>query len=139
MKSYKIKFCGVKFSFLIAFFACLSFAADHLSEMSRKCRNGESKACNEAFSLYKQNCENNDKNSCGNAGLYLLKGIGTNANPQEAIIYLERACDGGVANHCFALAQNYENGTSGMQKDSSKSAELYKKACSLGFAAACRR
>lgn len=140
----KVNFLGAKMGFiaLILGFLCgfSSFVyASDLAEIGRKCRNNGGQSCIEAFDLYKKACDSGDNNACGNVGQYLLNGTGIEANTQEAIAHLSRACDNGLAQYCFALGTNYANGTNNVQQDKEVAAELFKKACSFGFVAACKK
>lgn len=144
MKFSKARFLGIKLGFLafvLGFFANFANAADtnNLVELARKCRNNGGIACVNSFTLHKRSCEEGDKNSCGNLGLYFLYGTGTQADPQSAIKHLTQACESGLSQHCYGLAANYENGTNGISQDAAKAAALYKKACSLGYTFACKK
>lgn len=60
------------------------------------------------------------------------------ADPATADHFLDLACKAGDAEGCFDLGVAYEKGR-GVAADRKQAAELYKRACALGFAQACAK
>lgn len=81
-------------------------------------------------------CERGDSFGCFNAAAVFASGAG--ADPAKAASFLEKACQGGDGEGCHDLGIAYENGT-GVARDRRRAAELFRKACALGFERACAK
>ncbi len=76
-------------------------------------------------------CERGDSFGCFNAAAVAV-------DPAKAGSFLDLACKGGDAEGCFDLGVAYEKGN-GVPADRRHAAELFRKACQLGFAQACAK
>ena len=76
-------------------------------------------------------CERGDSFGCFNAAAVATE-------PAKADHFLDLACKAGDAEGCFDLGVAYEKGR-GVTADRKQAAELYKRACALGFAQACAK
>jgi TPR repeat protein len=76
-------------------------------------------------------CERGDSFGCFNAAA-----VATDA--AKAAVYLDLACKAGDGEGCFDLGVAYEKGN-GVAADRKRAGELYRKACQLGFAQACKK
>lgn len=74
---------------------------------------------------------------CYYTGMSYLTGIKKiKQDIHKARKFLQKACDGGDNESCFALGRIYENGN-GVSKNTSKSFKLYSQACNGGHPTAC--
>lgn len=76
-------------------------------------------------------CERGDSFGCFNAAA-----VATDS--AKAAVYLDLACKAGDAEGCFDLGVAYANGN-GVNANSKTAAELYRRACQMGFAQACAK
>ena len=64
-------------------------------------------------------------------------GDGVTRDVARAATLFQRACDGGEARGCYALAVSYNTGV-GVTQDLARAATLFRQACDGGYAAGCR-
>ena len=76
-----------------------------------------------------QGCERGDSFGCFNAAV-------VENDPAKTAGYYERGCNLGDGESCHALATAYQKGN-GVARNANRAKELDKRACDLGFAAAC--
>ena len=73
---------------------------------------------------------------CGRLGESYLGGEGTAVDPARAVESFEKACAGGHAASCLAVAAVYRRGTGGLENDE-LARERLQRACTLGLQRAC--
>lgn len=73
--------------------------------------------------------------SCNNAGLVLQNKYPT--DPNQALKYFQKSCDGGLKNGCFNLSGLYLQGKGTVKKDMKKAMEYSVKSCELGHPWGC--
>jgi TPR repeat protein len=92
---------------------------------------GIPKDLNQGRELSELGCERGDSFGCFNASAVAT-------DPSRAAVYLDLACKAGDAEGCFDLGVAYAKGN-GVNANSKTAAELYRKACQMGFAQACAK
>ena len=92
---------------------------------------GIPKDLDEGAGLSELGCERGDSFGCFNAAA-----VATDS--AKAAVYLDLACKAGDAEGCFDLGVAYEKGN-GVNANSKTAAELYRRACQMGFAQACAK
>ncbi|MDP7111866.1 MAG: tetratricopeptide repeat protein, partial [Myxococcota bacterium] len=90
-----------------------------------------------AAEWYRKACDGGDAVSCGVIGRMMIKGESN--VPQDVSAGNEltrRGCDDNAGNACFELGFSYSQ-ERGLSRDSTMDAEMYAKACSLGYYYGC--
>ena len=89
-----------------------------------------------AISIFQSRCdERKDGASCTNAGSIFNNSL---KDYKKAFSYYVKACDLNDDVGCYNLADYYNDGIA-VERNKNKAKELYKKACSLGEEAACKK
>lgn len=85
--------------------------------------------------MYDGACSEGSMGSCNNAGLVLQNKYPT--DPNQALKYFQKSCDGGLKNGCFNLSGLYLRGKGTVKKDMKKAMEYSVKSCELGHPWGC--
>jgi len=110
---------------LILFCSLSVFAAQNiqttLKKLDSECTKGNYESCEKLANIY----DAADK---------------VKYDPQKALKYWDKACNGGIADSCYSLGILYGEGTYGKNKvviDEAKAANAFKKGCDVGHQDCC--
>ncbi|MEZ4339778.1 MAG: tetratricopeptide repeat protein [Sandaracinaceae bacterium] len=92
-----------------------------------------------AHDLFQRACQRGDLLGCNNLGSLLETGQGVRRDVHGAVRHYQTACEGGEARACFNLGRAHERGLLGGQPNPEAASGLYRRACEMGYQAACGR
>ena len=113
------------------------------------CRKGDAKACNvvgamfatgvhglkldpaQAFPYFDQSCAGNYAIGCANLANAYYNGLGVTVDQKKSLAMYQRACDLGAVTACVDLGVIYRDAKGAADKDLSRAAKLFERACDL--------
>ncbi len=124
-----------------------------VSDLAAQCRRGKLQACydgasryemgrdavqnqRQAFELVQYGCSKGHGRSCVKQGYYLLQGIGTDANVEEARGFYEKACTMKDPKGCHGLGLMYAEGR-GVEQNVSVAIKMLGVACEMKEGVSC--
>ena len=90
-----------------------------------------------AGDLHQKACDRKASMSCRSLGTAYLYGIGRPKKPVRGAALFRKACNDREWHSCQRLAELYERGAEGIQKNPLKANTFFEKACKGGLKTAC--
>jgi TPR repeat protein len=101
--------------------------------------NGVTKDVSRAMTLFTHACDGYDGMGCAELATIYFLGKDAPMDLTRAVLFDQKGCDRGTPVSCTALARAHLDGTGGAAIDRPKALELFRKACTAGFAPACEQ